>query len=91
MPEVSESLTVNLPTDQIWQLIGAFDAIHVWHPAIDATETYDRDGVTYRRLTLTSGRYHRGIDGLAFRRVQKLQLYDDRLRDRFRLLNTTQL
>ena len=55
MAQVTESLTIKVSADEVWDVIGAFETMHVWHPAIDATEIFEKDGVTYRRLTLTSG------------------------------------
>jgi len=55
MAVVTETLQIAAPCEQVWALIGAFEALHTWHPAISATEVFDKDGVTYRRLTLGNG------------------------------------
>ena len=55
MPEVSETLIVDVPISDVWQLIGGFETMHSWHPAISESEIFERGGITYRRLTLTSG------------------------------------
>lgn len=55
MPEVSETLTVDVPISDVWKLIGGFETMHSWHPAISASEIFERGGIMHRRLTLTSG------------------------------------
>jgi ligand-binding SRPBCC domain-containing protein len=55
MAVVTESLQIAAPCEEVWAFIGAFDALHTWHPAISASEIFDEDGVTYRRLTLGNG------------------------------------
>ncbi len=55
MAVVTESLQIAAPCEEVWAFVGDFDALHTWHPAISATETFSEDGVTYRRLTLGNG------------------------------------
>ena len=51
------SLTSNLPAtpDAIWKLVGGFNALPDWHPAIAKSEITTEGNTTFRRLTLAGG------------------------------------
>ncbi len=55
MAEVIERLRIAAPSQRVWDLIGAVDAVHIWHPAVEATEVFSENGVTCRRLRLANG------------------------------------
>ncbi|MEE8536027.1 MAG: SRPBCC family protein [Kiloniellales bacterium] len=51
------SLSSNLPVspDSIWKLIGGFNTLPDWHPAVDKCEIETKDNATFRRLSLVGG------------------------------------
>ncbi len=51
------SLKSNLPAtpDAIWKLVGGFNALPDWHPAIAKSEITTEGNTTFRRLTLAGG------------------------------------
>lgn len=53
--EVAHWVTVNAPAEKAWAMVGGFDRIHEWHPAIIKCETFETDGTTHRRLTTADG------------------------------------
>ena len=53
--EVNKSMTFNASLDSVWDYVGDFCAISVWHPAVATCEIAEEDGVTYRMLTLGDG------------------------------------
>ena len=53
--EVASSATVAGTPDAVWQKIGDFCAIQVWHPSVSKCEQTDEAGATYRILTATDG------------------------------------
>ena len=53
MADVKLSTTLPASADDIWKLIGSFNALPDWHPAVQKSEL--KDGGTERRLTLVGG------------------------------------
>lgn len=53
MTEVKMSSRVNLSPDKLWDVIGGFNALPDWHPAIEKSEL--EQGGTTRRLHLVGG------------------------------------
>lgn len=51
------SLSSNLPAtpDAIWKLIGGFNALPDWHPAIAKSEIVTEGNITRRKLSLLGG------------------------------------
>ena len=51
------SMSVNLPAsaDKVWDLIGGFNALPDWHPAIEKSEVEEDDSGSIRTLTLAGG------------------------------------
>ena len=53
MAKVSVQSKVDAPVDQVWDLIGRFNALPDWHPAVSKSEL--EDGGKQRRLDLIGG------------------------------------
>lgn len=53
MPKVSMNSPVNMSADEVWKLIGQFNALPDWHPAISSSKL--EDGGRIRRLSLFGG------------------------------------
>ena len=54
MPKVGMKTPLHGVTpDRLWQLIGGFNALHDWHPAIEKTEL--EEGGQVRKLSLAGG------------------------------------
>ena len=53
MAKVSMSQDLNVSADQVWQMIGQFNALPDWHPAVDKSELTE-EGQT-RKLSLAGG------------------------------------
>lgn len=68
MPKVTMSESLNVSADQVWQMIGHFNALPDWHPAVEKSELKEQ-GQT-RTLSLAGG-------GTI---VEKLEEKDDRSR-----------
>jgi len=55
MTAVRETVSLNASPTEIWAVIGDFDGLNSWHPAVAASET-DQDGAAkVRHLTLGDG------------------------------------
>ncbi len=54
MSKVSMSTQLAIPASQLWTLIGGFNALPDWHPAIEKSELEGEQG-TVRKLTLAGG------------------------------------
>ena len=55
MTKVSMSTEMKVPADQVWKLIGGFNALSDWHPAVEKTDV-EGDGVgSVRTLSLAGG------------------------------------
>lgn len=53
MPKVSMSQNLNVSADQVWQMIGRFNALPDWHPSVDKSQLTEA-GQT-RKLSLAGG------------------------------------
>ena len=53
MAKVSMSTPLNVTADQVWQLIGGFNALPDWHPAVEKSELAEAGQV--RTLQLAGG------------------------------------
>ncbi|MGE0484250.1 MAG: SRPBCC family protein [Gammaproteobacteria bacterium] len=53
MAKVSMQSPVNMDADELWKLIGQFNAIPEWHPAVSSSKL--EDGGRIRRLSLLGG------------------------------------
>lgn len=53
MTEVATNTHLAVPADQVWQMIGGFNALPDWHPLVKKSEL--EDGGTVRQLTLPDG------------------------------------
>lgn len=53
MADVKMSATLPAKPDEVWKLIGSFNALPDWHPAVEKSEL--RDGGTERRVALVGG------------------------------------
>ena len=54
MSKVSMATEIQVPADQLWSLIGGFNALPDWHPAVQKSELTEDNGKV-RRLTLVGG------------------------------------
>lgn len=55
MTAVRETVSLNASPTDIWSLIGDFDRLDSWHPAIAASETVQEGTTKIRHLTLGDG------------------------------------
>jgi len=53
MAAVTMSTYLPVPIDQVWRLIGGFNALPDWHPAVEKSDL--EDGGRVRRLQLSGG------------------------------------
>jgi len=53
MPEVNLSTHLDVAPDKVWDLIGQFNALADWHPAIEKSSL--EEGGTVRKLSLVGG------------------------------------
>ncbi|MDH3581612.1 MAG: SRPBCC family protein [Hyphomicrobiales bacterium] len=53
MPKVSMSTDLNVSADDLWKLVGGFNALPDWHPAVEKSELTE-EGQT-RTLSLAGG------------------------------------
>ena len=53
MSKVNMSTSLGVPADKVWEMIGGFNALANWHPAIETSEL--EEGGTIRRLNLVGG------------------------------------
>lgn len=53
MANVSMKTDLNVPADQVWRIVGQFNALPDWHPAVERSEL--EEGGKVRRLTLVGG------------------------------------
>ncbi len=68
MAKVSMTTKVDVPASQLWDLIGGFNALPAWHPAIEKSEVEEDDSGSIRTLTLAGGG----------KIVERLESQDDR-------------
>lgn len=50
-----ETITIKAPAAKVWALVGDFGAMQKWHPAVKDTKIEEKDGATFRTLTLQDG------------------------------------
>jgi len=55
MAKISMSTKVGVPAEKVWELIGGFDALPRWHPAISKSELKKDGNTTIRTLHLVGG------------------------------------
>ena len=55
MTKVSLSTTLPVPARTVWGLIGGFNTLAKWHPAVAKSEETQEGAATIRRLTLHGG------------------------------------
>ncbi len=55
MAKVSMSTELAVPVDELWKLIGGFNALPTWHPAVARSETEGKGVGATRTLTLAGG------------------------------------
>lgn len=57
MSKVSMSTKLGVSAKQVWEVIGGFNALPDWHPAVEKSEIEGEGGVkgTLRRLSLAGG------------------------------------
>ena len=53
MAKVSMNCAVNIGADELWKMIGQFNALPDWHPAVTSSKL--EDGGKLRRLSLLGG------------------------------------
>ena len=71
MAKVQVETTLHVPASAVWNMIGGFNELARWHPAVvKSEEIKEKGGVTARRLTLSDG----GVI------VAQLEQHDDKAR-----------
>lgn len=55
MAKVSSSTKLPVPAAMVWEVIGNFNALPDWHPAVESSDKEEKDGETLRRLNLAGG------------------------------------
>ncbi len=55
MAKVSSSTDLPVPAKTVWDVIGNFNALPDWHPAVEKSEIKKEDGSTLRKLSLVGG------------------------------------
>ena len=55
MVHVHQSLTLDASANDVWEIVGNFDKMSDWHPAILTTESEDTENGRQRALTLLGG------------------------------------
>lgn len=55
MAKVKMSTELNVPADEVWKLIGGFNALPDWHPAVSESHTEGEGEGSIRRLSLAGG------------------------------------
>src|SRR3569833_2798126 len=53
--DVKKSLDVAAAPDAVWKAVGDFCGIGTWHPAVEKCELQQKDGKTFRLLSLKGG------------------------------------
>ena len=53
MAKVDMTMDLNVAADELWKLIGGFNALPDWHPAVEKSELEDEGSV--RKLSLAGG------------------------------------
>jgi len=55
MAKVNSSTVLPVPAQSVWAVIGGFNALPNWHPAVEKSETTDESGAKVRTLSLAGG------------------------------------
>jgi hypothetical protein len=55
MVQLTRSVTLNASPGDVWALIGGFQGLPGWHPAVETSTREDIGGVEHRRLGLAGG------------------------------------
>lgn len=55
MTKVSSSTELPVPASTVWAVIGNFNSLPDWHPAVEKSELKKEDGGTLRKLSLMGG------------------------------------
>ncbi len=55
MAKVSANTKLAVSAAMVWEVIGNFNALPDWHPAVESSEKEEKDGATLRRLNLAGG------------------------------------
>jgi len=55
MAKVSSSTDLPVPAKTVWAVIGNFNALPDWHPAVAKSELKEENGSTVRKLSLVGG------------------------------------
>ncbi len=55
MAQLTRSVTLNASPGDVWALIGGFQGLPGWHPAVETSTREDIGGVEHRRLGLAGG------------------------------------
>lgn len=55
MDHVARSVYLNRPAPEVWELVGRFQGLPEWHPAVEASHQERIEGIEHRRLGLAGG------------------------------------
>ena len=55
MDHVARSLHLKRPAGEVWEIVGRFQGLPEWHPAVEASKKEEIEGVEHRRLGLAGG------------------------------------
>jgi ribosome-associated toxin RatA of RatAB toxin-antitoxin module len=55
MAKVSSTTELPVSAKTVWAVIGNFNALPDWHPAVEKSELKNKDGGTLRKLSLVGG------------------------------------
>ena len=55
MAKVSSTTELPVPAQSVWSVIGGFNALPDWHPAVAKSEVSDEGGTRLRTLSLAGG------------------------------------
>ena len=55
MPKVKMSTTLYVPAAAVWNMVGGFNQLARWHPAVASSEEKSEKGATIRKLALHGG------------------------------------
>lgn len=55
MTAVKETVSLNASPAEVWSVVGDFDSLDSWHPAVAASDSEDDGAAKFRHLTLGDG------------------------------------
>jgi hypothetical protein len=55
MTKVNLSTQLAVPAETVWGVIGSFNGLPDWHPAVEKSELTEQDGAKIRTLSLVGG------------------------------------